>query len=95
MQALPNPGGLFLPPDHLQGGYVQQIKVFFTEPVDNSDEIVFHNAPPLGPWPTGMGSLRHSLHLHSTSFDCRKHGLLVVNGKENCQPSDPRYNLIP
>ena len=72
MQALPNPGGLFLPPDHLQGGYVQQIQVFFTEPVDNSDEIVFHNAPPLGPWPTGMGSLRHFLYLHSTGFDMSK-----------------------
>lgn len=50
-------GGLFLPPEHLQGGYVQQIDIFFIQAVDDSFQIFFHIAPPLGPQPIGMGYL--------------------------------------
>lgn len=41
----PNRGGLLLPPLHLQGSYVQQINILFAEPVQHSDQIVFHKCP--------------------------------------------------
>ena len=70
------------PPEHLQGGHIEQINIIVIQAVNYSLQVVSHSAPPFWAAAHWDGLLCITLHLYFTDFDCRNLSKSITGRQE-------------